>query len=61
MVAYYGLTIAGNCGEPERDCAAAIGLGLLATAILWLAGVGAILLVAAVAGWLIRTAGGGRR
>lgn len=53
MLAYYALTIAGNCGEPERDCGAAIGLGLLAAVMIWTAGAGVLLLVAWAAGRLL--------
>jgi hypothetical protein len=46
MVVYYARTIADNCGG-EGDCGAAIGLGLLAAAMIWLLGTGLILLAAA--------------
>jgi hypothetical protein len=49
VVVYYGLTVADNCGSPDGDCGAAIGLGLLVAAIFWLAGLVPIGIVALVA------------
>jgi hypothetical protein len=38
VAVYYARTIADNCGTADGDCGAAIGLGLLLAAILWLLG-----------------------
>lgn len=58
MAVYYWRTIADNCGAGEGDCGAAIGLGLLLSAMIWGLGAGVIALVSAlvgtIAGWLAR-------